>query len=1154
MKTHIFKRIPFFAIFAVIVTTLLSIFVTYHWFSGGTILYYWDANVPLDIQVSLNAFLYPWVSNKLPGFTGSGWSWLPYWGILTLFKKLSFSLSTSQFLLYTLLIIGSIGNFYFLFKRLASDLLGKKDMVLIKFVSLLFGIGYALNVYTFYYAYFMFNPEVFIICLFPLNFLALYSLFPIQNTPMVAQRKNLWLFIFFITQIFMIPGFTSYVFLLQYFGLLGFYFLLFLYFSKSNVFSKQNVSFILVLLITGLLHWSWFYGAKLGFDELYASQITVGNLDDFEILSKNMSLLNLFRLFGGSMMNNNAFVWDQLLLSQSIISLPLFLFAFLIAYLFLKMKRMNKHVIILFFSAILLGALFIMKMGNPPFMQFMQWLIKTVPYVSAFRESVQKAGLYFLFPYFFLSGLGLLLFIGSLKKVVYKVVCMVIFVLPAFILLSSPFLLFRSNNIKTIDFYFNKNKNTFSSKTVIPPEYYELKKFIEPKCIGKNTLVYPRTGLISNAIWEKYKASYVGQDYLSALINCPFSSAEVLNTESEAARTAVYGFINDHNILDVKKYLIANRFHYILVQKDSVPYLYTSRPDEDFFTVESWFMKDNDFVNSFSNEYFTLFEFRPLQDDASYGFSLTSNAMYTNATLTKSNEYKNIYHSIGEAYTPMIFQTGELVETYKSLVKVYNVQSNCVGCVKVQTSKTQQNINRSFLEKAKELIKPYVKKGDVLSEDQKISMELIRMNNVFQDLLLALRSQDYQSVIEYIPQYVTIFTEQKNRLDSYQGDFFAINNKLIEMRNFVIGENDLLKGYLDNNTEDIKKYSFDKLFLVEILQKDFIKYADDHIWETDSEKYSYKARLDIPVEGEYSCSAQTENQLKINEVALNGVSLASSINRSSNFIDISIELKKGSYPLDIAYSNTEILGLKEVGNSKANIYELSNLPNGSYALGFSALSILPNKYIAFITNIELQKGDLDNIVSGTLASERIISMKRFETSYQPKDVQLVFTLDELSRNQYYFYIVGLDSREVVLQVEDIGLHRVASESSIIFNCYLNTTDLVSMDEQPKINRINPVTYEVVLPKDSKAAFLIFSQTYHSDWKAYVIKNNKKEYLKHIKNGFSNAWVVDGVQDQIIYIQFERWPQIIKNFILCISLGLLVSGVLLYISYDKKRNR
>lgn len=1151
-KIHFFKKMPFFFICAICVILSLSVFVTYRWFSGGTILYYWDANVPLDIRVSLSAFLYPWSSNRLPGFTGSGWSWLPYWGLFAFFRRFQLSLSSSQFLLYVVLITGSIGNFYLFFKRLVIDVLGISETLKIRIFSLLFGIGYALNLYTFYYAYFMFNPEAFLICLLPLNLLALYSLFPLGGKTIKTGQPIIWFFVFIITQIFMAPGFTSYVFLIQYFLLLGFYFLLYLFFSRNKLFSKKTLLFILIILITGLLHWIWFYGAKLGFNELYESQVSYGSLEDIENVSKNMSLLNLFRLFGGAMMNNNAFVWDKFFLSQSILTIPLFLFSFAVVYLFLQMKRLKTRIIVLFFSAILLVSLFFMKMGNPPFIGFMQWLIKIIPYLTAFRESVQKAGLYFLFSYFVLSGIGMLLIFDSLRTKLYKILFMVLCVVPAFILVCSPFLVFAKKNIRTLDFYYNKNKYTFSSKTIVPPEYYELKKIIEPRCDGKNILVYPRTGLISNAIWDKYGMSYVGQDYLLSLINCTISSAQIINTEAEAARNTPYIFLNNHDIVNFKKYLMVNKFNYLIIQKDSVPYLYTSRPDLHYSMVESLINNDKDFSQIFSNDYFTLYAYIPLGDNKSYGFSLSAYPIYTNAKLTTSNEYLNLYRSMTDVLTPVIIQDNKLYKRYSSLINAYEIQSNCVGCVKVQPSKTQQNIDRGFIEKIKEWIKTVFKKDATLLEDQQMSMSLIQMNNSFSDLLETLAKKDYQSASDYLKQYISLFVEQRSSLDTYKGDFFAMNNKLIEMRNFVIGENDLLTTYLNDNAEEIRKYSYDRIYLADILQKEFIGYANDHIWETDFDHNAYKARLDVPIDGMYSCSVQAENQLEIKEILLNGVPLSKLTDTSSGFTNMSLFLKSGSFPLDITYTNTEISGIRDIGNSNEYIYEFGNLQNGAYTLNFSISSLASKKVIAFMTNAKLQENDLHQIISGAALPERIILTKNFETTEEQKDIKLSFLLDELSHNEYYFYVAALDANTVPLQISNVSLQRTVGESSIIFHCVHNVS-ATSVQEQPQVEKKNPVMYQVTLPKSSEATFLTFNQTYHPDWKAYVIKNGKREYLEHIKNGYANAWVVEGVQGQTVHIEFARWPQIIRNFIICLALVVLLSVVFIYISYDKKQN-
>jgi len=594
-----------------------------------------------------------------------------------------------------------------------------------------------------------------------------------------------------------------------------------------------------------------------------------------------------------------------------------------------------------------------------------------------------------------------------------------------------------------------------------------------------------------------------------------------------------------------------NKLHYILIQKDSVPYLYTSRPDVSFRTVESWLNEDKEFDRKFSNEYFTLFEYIPLRDDALYGFSLSAEAAYTNSKLTKSNEYKNIFHSLKEGGPSVILQRTDLVDRYRSRVNVYDVQSNCVGCVKVQTSKTQQNIKRGFIEKMKDQVKSLVKNQDALPEDQQISMELIRMNNSFHDLLESLKSEDYQSVNENLKKYVTLFGEQRKRLNEYEGDFFAINNKLIEMRNFVIGENDLLTAYLNNYSEDIKKYSYDRLYLADILQKDFIQYANAHIWETDSERQIYKARLDVPIDGLYSCSAQTENQLEIKDIAFNQTPIGKLTTLNTGFINMPLFLKSGSYPLDMTYTNAEVAGIRDLSTTTEHVYEFGYLQNGSYALKFAVSSVVPKKIITFITNAKLEENDLNKIISGVSAPERIIATKILDISNERKDVELPFTLDELSSDTYYFYVEPLNSNDEGIEVINISLKRIAGESSIIFHCYVQNTSKVHVEGQMQVERKSPVSYKIDIPKSSQAVFLTFNQTYHSDWKAYVLKNGKREYLEHIKSGYANAWIIDNAQGETVYIQFSRWSLMIKNLIVCIIFIVVLSIAFIFFSHDKK---
>jgi len=105
--------------------------------------------------------------------------------------------------------------------------------------------------------------------------------------------------------------------------------------------------------------------------------------------------------------------------------------------------------------------------------------------------------------------------------------------------------------------------------------------------------------------------------------------------------------------------------------------------------------------------------------------------------------------------------------------------------------------------------------------------------------------------------------------------------------------------------------------------------------------------------------------------------------------------------------------------------------------------------------------------------------------------------------------------------------------------------------EPEINfeQINPTKYIVKINKASAPFWLVFSQTFHPYWKAYIrqnskIKNQGSKFIEksallsafvdkgarlevkehYLVNGYANGWYIDHNKDQSFEIVIEYWPQ------------------------------
>ncbi|PIR79703.1 MAG: hypothetical protein COU25_04055, partial [Candidatus Levybacteria bacterium CG10_big_fil_rev_8_21_14_0_10_35_13] len=587
-----------------LLSAFFSFIAIYKWFLGGTILYYWDALLPLGQSYAF-AFLNNWSSLVFPGSSGSGLSWILYTvpiGILNNF----FGISIAQGLIYFTLISLSIVNFYFLLRYSLVTFLKVSNKRVVFFTSFIFSLMYSFNLYTFYYAYFMFNPGAYIISFLPLNFLALIHLFSLDGKP---KRNIFWVIIFFGTTFFMSPGFTTYIFFIQYLGWIFIYLVFYFLTSAEKRKSKFLKSFIFFILIIIANLW-WFFPAYLGLQSSYSAQrFTTDPTAYIDLNSRNSNLLNSLRLIGSTMMTNNPFSWFSFYIDKNPLNIVLFFFPFLILFLVSKMKTLANKNYLLFFLIMFLVSVFLVKEGNPPRADITVWLFKYIPFFDAFRDAQHKAGLFYIFASFLLAGLGFYLlfdFLKSKKRKIYMFFLFFILFLLS-LLVTGPFFIFSYDNVQKVSLKYMGNKFVFSAKTKIPNEYYELKKVLENKCGGKTTIVIPRATAITNAYWDKNGTSYMGQDVLSKFINCNLINNKIGENDPDAFANSAYLLLQNNDFPSFKNFLLQNDISLVLIRKDNIPFYYTSWFHVDPKKTIDRIEKDLDFRKLYENDFFNLY-------------------------------------------------------------------------------------------------------------------------------------------------------------------------------------------------------------------------------------------------------------------------------------------------------------------------------------------------------------------------------------------------------------------------------------------------------------------------------------------------------------------------------------------------------------------
>jgi len=659
---------------------VICILCVSYWFSGNSYLNYVDALVPVDTKNSFLRLFYIFNSHVFPWNTETNWSWAPYWAILSAGHELFNSLSLGQELLYIVLLFASIANFYFLTNYLFKIVVKKSNMVIVASISFVFALFYTFNLYTFYYAFFMFNPDAFIIAFLPLNILALFKLYPLNGGK--AESRTRWIVTFFVTLILMTSGFITYIFLAQYLVWISFYLTIYVFLQRKRMSLKRIASIAVFLILILLSQWWWFLPALLGFADLYAFQSSTGILSWFNGGFLPSQLLNSLRILGIPLMSGNPFSWSYFYTDNKLFTFPLFLLPFLLLFFVYKLKSIKYKSTFVYLLIMLAVSLFIVKFSNPPAAFIAGFAYVHIPFFGAFRDSYHKAGVYYLFPFMALASLGAGLILQNIWKKQNKIFFVVFLAAIAIagVVITGPFFLFNGDNIRNYTFYSNNKEYSISAKTKIPPEYYQLKNVFEPMCSGKVVLVVPRGAWISSAVWSKYGTSYMSLDLLSQILNCTFVNNVAFNTQAEAVDEAPYVLLQNDEYSDFKQFLYKNQIQFILLRNDNVPNSFTNWLYIDPKTMEAKLDADPDFEKENINNYFTVYKLKSLDFPNTFGFALSAQAAYTNSPFENAIDDIVMSRMTPNIVGLAILNTQKELSLFANTVRTYIAEGICSSC------------------------------------------------------------------------------------------------------------------------------------------------------------------------------------------------------------------------------------------------------------------------------------------------------------------------------------------------------------------------------------------------------------------------------------------------------------------------------------------
>lgn len=1108
-----------------LLSSFLSFLAIFKWFEGGTILYYWDSLLPFSEKYAF-AFFNNWSSWVFPGSSGSGLSWVLYTIPLAILNKY-FGLSIAQGVIYFILISLSIINFYLFLNYFLSTLFKASNKLAVFFVSFIFSVMYSLNLYTFYYAYFMFNPGAYIIAFLPLNFLALLHIFPLDKR---EAGKVFWSIMFFISLFLMSPGFTTYIFFLQYSSWLFLYLAFYLFVNRYNFQQHLKKIFLFSVLFLLLNSW-WFFPSLLNFQSSYESaRFTVDKTAYFEANSKNGNLLNALRIVGGQMMNNNQFGWFPFYINKTPFSFILFFLPFLLIFLLVKSNQISKKRTLYFFFTIFLTSLFLIKQANPPLAYLTKWAFQYIPFFDAFRDGYHKAGLFYIFAYFVLSGLGFYLLFDFFKSKKRKIPIYLLF-LTVFLLavsVTGPFFIFSYDNTQKVVFKYKDNSYAFSAKTKIPQEYYDLKKILEARCRGRATIVIPRATAITNAYWSKYGTSYIGQDVLSKLVNCSLINTRVGENDPDAFSIAPYLLLQGGELDAFENFLRQNKISLILVRKDNIPYHYTTWVYLDSLFLIKQLDTRNGFEKIYQNDFFSLYGLRSLDNDMTFGFSLTNQPVYVNSQLTKGEEYIALSKSLPIDSNSLLINKNVDFKKYKQNISRYIVFGNCVGCT-IISEKALLNFEErdSIIKKTKDFLRPYLKpESKKENMEVKISLMLLDSNKQFKKMVETIEDNRYEEFEASLDKYFLALSDIMEVLKNYNSSFFNQNQKIIEARNFIYAQRNYLLKFTSNKNSDIKR---PVNFLVSAINNN-LEFINSKVWLADFDKNLYRVRVDIPEKSLYECKA---------EIFAEGIKIKKS-SVDDNFkltLDGKVLLDRRSYPVTIEY-DPDTFKVEEIDLLKlSNQIDLGSLKNGKYAFSFN-LGNLKEPLTIAITKKPIYFENKTKNFSSEL-KDKIVYLAFIEEEDLQGTFKGKFNADSYEENQkYYLYLIlgeGNDAKQ--FKISNLLIKREPSENEVFFYCFSGNKFPMSNGEI-SVKKINEMKYEVSLEKKVENNFLTFNQSYNDFWVAFDEEGKK---LKHLKNGYANAWDLSDMKGDKVTIVFSKQDIIIKNIVISLLLftGLFV---------------
>lgn len=913
----------------------------------------------------------------------------------------------------------------------------------------------------------------------------------------------------------------------------------------------KKYSLLLTSFFVFNLWWiaNWFYifvDAKEG----YTKQFALSWLRGKEIfIPEHFRVITLTSLLGFPQIAS----YDYIARHYSYFFVPILLFIpiGIIIYFFSKRELKEKHLFLMGIMVVTMG--FLAKGVKNLYGSFYELLVMKVPLFSIFKSAEEKWGILHLF----LFTILLILVLQKLKKdKYYKVVKIFIIIYTLYV--SIPFLIGKY----IPDYQYNK-KITGSRIFLDKSEYQNLRKEINQDNTQYRLLSLPGSANYQIALKMENEKFYTGNDPILSNINKQYIAP--YNGTSTQRFNLLFDNLKNPHFADLLGFYNIGR---IVVNKDTYPW-FGYREKETISEIKEIFKNkfqlnsNNTFDIYDTNAYFLPKFYIP--DKLIYSPLNSPNELIDIVNIDNESKRKAVYLGINTQIKKLEKQWigNKFAQNNAQEILIIGDKQSAVDEAKLRSGVEGMNPGGVLFPyvrwKPNSILYPYVvRKEFKAKKESSIDQEITIETNLFYAAKRISEIQKWDKELNEI--------EFHKILNNYQSEM----TKAIENLKKLIN-----KGNIDTYPILLKievSFQAHKSRLTDVLYGDYqdkehpkLKYAESIFSAIDTElnnliinKYKVtKYHFTIEDKGDYEILGEKEGTNKDWKVINNqnkdlGSLIRGQINNNSNDNWVSygkINLNQGDYFLQYLYPQRTNLfqgNWEKISNSNhiennikiidlnfSNIIHklIKGLPSDKiYALSFDykttgvPYQIIAQKYPDTSSdNLISDYNQIYNKINTNIA----INNTLYNSQKWLKFNSLIKT-DRIKSKIRIFIFPNNDSSHAA--ISEIQIKNTRLDEIIEPKMALKKTTSFNSLSLPQISfqKINPTKYYVDIKKANKSFFLIFSESYHRGWKAYL-ENTKypipeKEIKKKSLNSYFNGSINEASHRDIFlnYQTIETW--------------------------------